>query len=127
MLSNLRAKSKLKFVLGTCERSNYGGVLEEELIKCSAFVLALIMNIVSKELLSGIVYTTNVVAVRVDLKEQFDKIDGSRGYRLQREICTVHQGNLTIYVYFLRYTFCGMKLMLLFHLLYASVINLEPM
>lgn len=75
MAINLRAKSKLGFVLGTCKRCNYNLELAEQWEKCNAFVLAWIMNTVSKELLSGIVYASNVAMVWADLKERFDKID----------------------------------------------------
>ncbi|XP_055823211.1 uncharacterized protein LOC129891757 [Solanum dulcamara] len=35
-----------------------------------------------------------------DLNERFNKVDGSRSYQLHREICTLHQGNLTMSEYF---------------------------
>ncbi|KAH0775844.1 hypothetical protein KY290_007255 [Solanum tuberosum] len=73
MLINLRAKSKVGFVLGTCKRSNYKLELEEQWEKCNCFVLAWIMNTVSKELLSGIVYADDAVTMWSDLKERFDK------------------------------------------------------
>lgn len=60
------------------------------------------MKTVSKELLSGIVYATNATMVWADLKERLDKVDGSRGYQLHMEICTIHQGNLTVSAYFLK-------------------------
>lgn len=74
MLINLRAKNKLGFVLGSCRRSDYSGELEEQWEKCNAFVLAWIMNTVSKDLLSSIVYATDAAMVWADLKERFDKI-----------------------------------------------------
>lgn len=64
----------------------------EQWEKCNVFVLAWIMNTVSKELLSSIVYATDTAMVWADLKERFDKVDGSRGYQLHREICTISQG-----------------------------------
>ncbi|XP_049411312.1 uncharacterized protein LOC125874461 [Solanum stenotomum] len=100
MMINLRTKSKLGFVLGTCKREDYDGELEEQWEKCNAFVLAWIMNTVSKELLSGIVHATDAAMVWADLKERFDKVDGSREYQLHREICTIYQGNLTVSAYF---------------------------
>ncbi|XP_015162188.1 uncharacterized protein [Solanum tuberosum] len=100
MLINLRAKSKLGFVLGTCKRSDYKMELEEQWEKCNCFVLAWIMNTVSKELLSGIVYADDAAEVWRDLKDRFNKVDGSRIYQLHREICTIHQGNLTVSGYY---------------------------
>lgn len=74
--------------------------LKEQREKCNCFVLARIMNTVSKELLSGIVYADDADTVWSNLKERFDKVDGSKIYLLHREICTIHQGNLTVSGYF---------------------------
>uniref|UniRef100_A0A3Q7J8J8 Reverse transcriptase Ty1/copia-type domain-containing protein n=1 Tax=Solanum lycopersicum TaxID=4081 RepID=A0A3Q7J8J8_SOLLC len=81
-------------------KSDYNMELEEQWEKCNCFVLAWIMNTVSKELLSGIVYANDATTVWNDLKDRFDKVDGSRIYQLHREICTIHQGNLTVSGYF---------------------------
>ncbi|WMV38874.1 hypothetical protein MTR67_032259 [Solanum verrucosum] len=100
MILTLRAKSKLGFVYGTCKKSDYGDDLEEQWEKCNAFVLYWILNSVSKELMSGIIYATDASVVWSDLKERFDKVDGSRGYQLHREICTIAQGNSSVSAYF---------------------------
>ena len=55
------------------------------------------MNVVSAELFGRIVYATNANIVWKDLKERFDKV---HGYQLQKEICTIYQGNSTISTYF---------------------------
>lgn len=60
------------------------------------------MNTISKELLSDIVYATNVAVVWADLKERFNKVDRSRGYRLHIEIFIIHHDNLSISTYFSR-------------------------
>jgi len=87
-------------VLGTCKRSDYRLELEQQWEKCNYFVLAWIINTVSKKLLSGIVYADDAATLWSDLKERFDKVDGSKIYQLHREICTIHQGNLTVSGYF---------------------------
>ncbi|KAH0634146.1 hypothetical protein KY285_036880 [Solanum tuberosum] len=45
-----------------------------------------------RELLSGIVYASSDHQVWVDLKEKFDKVDGSRIFFLHKEIVTLTQG-----------------------------------
>lgn len=40
------------------------------------------MNAVSTELLGGMVHASTAYSVWLDLKERFDKIDGSRTYNL---------------------------------------------
>lgn len=58
------------------------------------------MNSVSKELLSGIVYAIDATMVWANLKERFDKVDGSRGYQLHRDLCTINQGTMSVSAYF---------------------------
>ncbi|KAH0682513.1 hypothetical protein KY285_020026 [Solanum tuberosum] len=52
--------------------------------------------------LCGITYATDTATVWADLKERFDKVDGSRGYQLHREICTISQGTSSVSAYFTR-------------------------
>ncbi|GAV62432.1 UBN2_3 domain-containing protein, partial [Cephalotus follicularis] len=63
-------------------------------------VLSWIMNTDSKELFNGIVYSTNAQSVWKDLKERFDKVNGSRIFSIHGEIGSLVQGNMTISVYF---------------------------
>ncbi|XP_055828236.1 uncharacterized protein LOC129896381 [Solanum dulcamara] len=100
VLLNLRAKSKIGFVKGTCKKSDYSSDLEEQWEKCNAFVLSWIVHSVSKDLMNGIMYASNAATVWADLKERFDKVDGSRGYQLHREICTIAQGTSSVSAYF---------------------------
>lgn len=58
----------------------------------NAIVLSWIMNSVSKEIFSGIVYSTDATIVCNDLKERFDKINGSRIFSLHCEIGRLIQG-----------------------------------
>lgn len=51
------------------------------------------MNSVSKEIFGGIVYAIDASVVWTDLKEQYDKINGSRIFSLHREIGSLTQAN----------------------------------
>lgn len=57
------------------------------------------MHDVSSELLSNIIYSTGFL-VWDDLKERFDKANGSRIYQLHREISITQQGVDSVTVYF---------------------------
>lgn len=96
MMINLRKKSTLEFMLGTCRKGDYAPELEEQWGKYNASVLAQIMNTVSKKLLYGIAYASDAAMVWPNLKEHFDKVDGSKIYQLHREIYTIYQGNLVL-------------------------------
>ncbi|XP_069155831.1 uncharacterized protein [Solanum lycopersicum] len=84
-------RNKLGLIDGKCRKDGFGPNLTDLWERCNAIVLSWIMNCVSKELLGGIVYSTDACSVWGDLKERFDKTDGSRIFQLHREIVTLVQ------------------------------------
>ncbi|XP_075098891.1 uncharacterized protein LOC142175794 [Nicotiana tabacum] len=58
------------------------------------------MNSVSNELLSGMVYATSAHKVWTNLKESFDKVNGSRVLFLHRQIVNLSQGISSVSSYF---------------------------
>jgi len=95
-------RNKLGFIDGSCKKEAYGPNLVNLWERCNAIVLSWIMNCVSKELLGGIVYSTNAASVWKDLAERYDKVDGSRIFQLHKKIATVSQGTSSISAYFSR-------------------------
>ncbi|XP_073040030.1 uncharacterized protein [Primulina eburnea] len=102
ILIALRAKNKIAFIDGTCVRPPAGNATLNQWERCNALVLSWIMNSVSKDIFSGIVYSSDASAVWSDLKDQFDKVNGSRIFSIHRELGRLTQGNNTISVYFCR-------------------------
>ncbi|XP_075098916.1 uncharacterized protein LOC142175815 [Nicotiana tabacum] len=98
----LQAKRKLGFVLGTCKKYLFQTELHEDWETCNAIVLSWIMNIVSPDLLSGIVYASNAYLVWEDLRERFDKVNRVRIFQLHRKIATILQGTDSVSAYFTR-------------------------
>ncbi|XP_075103486.1 uncharacterized protein LOC142178062 [Nicotiana tabacum] len=85
----LQAKRKLGFVLGTCKKDSFKSELHEDWETCNAIVLSWIMNTVSLDLLSSIVYASNAHLVWEDLSKRFDKVNRVRSFQLHREIATI--------------------------------------
>ncbi|XP_073030825.1 uncharacterized protein [Primulina eburnea] len=100
MIIALRAKNKLAFIDGSCSRPELSSNTLLQWERCNAIVLTWIMNSVSKEIFSAIVYSTDAMVVWADLKERFDKINGSRIFSLHREIGKLTQGQNTISTYY---------------------------
>lgn len=96
----LLEKNKLGFVDGSCTRSAYTGVLLKRWERCNAIVLSWIMNVVSKELMTGIAYASDSQKVWENLKEKFDKENSVRIFHLHKEITSLSQGTSTVSVYF---------------------------
>ncbi|XP_075473408.1 uncharacterized protein LOC142504424 [Primulina tabacum] len=102
MLIALRAKNKTAFIDGTCARPPAGSPTSNQWERCNALILSWIMNSVSKNIFGGIVYSSDASVVWSDLKDQFDKVNGSRIFSIHRELGKLTQGNDTISVYFCR-------------------------
>ncbi|XP_075105078.1 uncharacterized protein LOC142179244 [Nicotiana tabacum] len=56
----LFTKNKIRFIDGTCKKENFGQNLHDQWERCNAFVLSWIMNVVTKELYSTVVYGSSV-------------------------------------------------------------------
>ncbi|XP_075096239.1 uncharacterized protein LOC142174357 [Nicotiana tabacum] len=93
-------RSKLGFIDDTCRRGKFGPNLVDLWDRCNTIVLSWIMNCISPELLSVIVYSSNASAVWNDLKERFDKADLSRIFQIHKNIATINQGTSSISSYF---------------------------
>ncbi|XP_075099541.1 uncharacterized protein LOC142176312 [Nicotiana tabacum] len=77
----------------------YKDALLEEWETCNAIIHSWIMNSVSKDLLSEIIYASDAHAVWEDLKERFDKVNRVRIFQLHRSISRLSQGSDSVSVY----------------------------
>ncbi|GAV77881.1 UBN2_3 domain-containing protein, partial [Cephalotus follicularis] len=64
MLIALNAKNKFGFIDGTCAKPDQDSPLFHQWERCNAIVVSWIMNTVSKELFTGIVYSTDAQFLR---------------------------------------------------------------
>lgn len=96
----LLGKNKLGFVDGSCARTSYSGALLKRWKRCNAIVLSWIMNVVSKELMTGITYASDSKRVWDNVKEKFDKENSVRTFHLHKEIAFPTQGNSSVLAYF---------------------------
>ncbi|KAL1134744.1 hypothetical protein V6Z11_A12G125200 [Gossypium hirsutum] len=101
----LLAKNKVGFIDGSCLFEDTIAALQPQWERCNGLVLSWILNSVSQELSTGIIFASNVALVWSDLKERFDKVDESRIYFLHWEIDTHVQGTSSISVYHTRLRF----------------------
>ena len=67
----LLGKNKIGFVDGTCRKDMYAAQMAHQWERANAVVLSWIMSSVSKDLVNGIVYSSNAHKVWVDLKDRF--------------------------------------------------------
>ncbi|XP_019242594.1 PREDICTED: uncharacterized protein LOC109222729, partial [Nicotiana attenuata] len=100
MRIGLLGKGKLGFVDGRFPKSRFEPELHDLWEKVNAIVLSWIMNAVRPSLLSSVLYASSAHKVWKDLKERFDKVNGSRILYLHREVHTLVQEVMTVTDYF---------------------------
>ncbi|XP_071687186.1 uncharacterized protein [Rutidosis leptorrhynchoides] len=78
MLLALSTKNKVGFVDGTCEKQIDNGVLAAQWDRYNSVVLSWILNFIYEDLNSGQIFSATASVVWTELKETYDKIDGSQ-------------------------------------------------
>ncbi|GJT62735.1 ribonuclease H-like domain-containing protein [Tanacetum coccineum] len=75
----LQARNKYGFIDGSCLKESYATseVLSAQWDRCNAMVLTWIMNVVSQDIYMVLVYYENVAIVWKELRETYDRVDGS--------------------------------------------------
>ncbi|XP_076906481.1 uncharacterized protein LOC143562613 [Bidens hawaiensis] len=82
----LKAKNKVGFIDGSYKKSIENEVLASQWEMCNSVVLTWILNSICEELYVGQVYSKLASDVWDDLKETYDKVDGSVIFSLYQKI-----------------------------------------
>ena len=85
----LIAKNKLGFALGTCSRPTTGSPLEGQWNRCDKMVLSWIINAVVKDIGQSLLFSSSANAVWLQLEPRFGEADGTRIFKIQRDLCTI--------------------------------------
>ncbi|GKD50502.1 ribonuclease H-like domain-containing protein [Tanacetum coccineum] len=100
MLLALEGKNKIGFIDGSCKRSNTDEVLGKQWDRVNAIVLGWILNLISEELFLGQIFLKRAKHVWEELKETYDKVDGSIMFGLHNQINTLKQNGSSIADYY---------------------------
>ncbi|GJW18123.1 ribonuclease H-like domain-containing protein [Tanacetum coccineum] len=100
MLLALEGKNKIGFIDGSCKRSNTDEVLGKQWDRVNAIVLGWILNSISEELFLGQIFSKRAKHVWEELKETYDKVDGSIMFGLHNQINTLKQNGSSIADYY---------------------------
>ncbi|GKE31552.1 ribonuclease H-like domain-containing protein [Tanacetum coccineum] len=100
MLLALEGKNKIGFINGSCKRSNTYEVLGKQWDRVNAIVLGWILNLISEELFLGQIFSIRAKHVWKELKETYDKVDGSIMFSLHNQINTLKQNGTYIADYY---------------------------
>lgn len=100
MMLALQVKNKLGFIDGTYVKPVDNVVLAMQWDRCNYVVLTWILNSISDELYLGQVYSKLAKDVWCELKETYDKIDGSVIFNLYQKINGLTQSGMSVSEYY---------------------------
>ncbi|XP_076922402.1 uncharacterized protein LOC143584181 [Bidens hawaiensis] len=96
----LKAKNKVGFIDGSCKKSTENEVLVSQWERCNSVILTWILNSICEELYVGQVYSKLAFDVWDDLKETYDKVDGSVVFSLYQKINSMTQNGTSVSDYY---------------------------
>ncbi|XP_059434757.1 uncharacterized protein LOC132167750 [Corylus avellana] len=101
MMMALSAKNKLDFVNGTLSKpSNLADSTGLAWTRCNNMVLSWLLNSVSKEIATSIIYIDDASEMWNDLHDRFSQHNGPRIFQLQKAISSLSQENSSVSSYF---------------------------
>ena len=98
----INTRNKTGFIDGTCLKSAYEAspVFSSQWDRCNSIVLSWILNSVSEDVYLGQIFSENASEVWAELKETYDKFDGSVILNLLNKIHNFRQGDLSVSEYY---------------------------
>ncbi|XP_071695004.1 uncharacterized protein [Rutidosis leptorrhynchoides] len=96
----LKTKNKIGFINGTLKKDEGNEVLEVQWDRCNAVVLSWILGSMTEELYNGQIYSKIASDVWKELKETYDKIDGSVIFKLYQKLNSITQGGSSVSDYY---------------------------
>ncbi|XP_071695090.1 uncharacterized protein [Rutidosis leptorrhynchoides] len=85
---------------GTCEKQTDNVVLAVQWDRCNSVVLSWILNSISEDLYSGQFFSATASVVWTELKETYDKVDGSIVFKLHHKINSMKQNGYSLSEYY---------------------------
>ncbi|XP_071741389.1 uncharacterized protein [Rutidosis leptorrhynchoides] len=96
----LSTKNKVGFVDATCIKNTEDAVLASQWDRCNSVVLSWILGSISEDLYSGQIYSTVASVVWNELKDTYDKVDGSNIFNLHMKINSLKQNGASVSDYY---------------------------
>jgi hypothetical protein len=101
MIVSLIAKNKMAFIDGSLPQpSPADEATFHAWTRCNNMIIAWILNSVSKEIVSSVIYITTCAGMWEDLKDRFSQGNGPRIFQLQKILANLSQENSSISDYF---------------------------
>ncbi|KAL2240967.1 uncharacterized protein LOC105178432 [Sesamum indicum] len=96
----LESKDKLGFIDGSALRPAIGTPQYKQWRITDCTVRTWILNTISKDLVNAYLYANSSRDLWMELEARYGECDGTLLYKLQREISSISQGNMSVTVYY---------------------------
>ena len=99
----LVSKNKLGFVMGTCSKPGSDSSLAslaEHWDRCDKMVISWLINAVIKDIGQSILLSATAREAWLQLEQRFGEADGTKVFRVLRDLCVVAQNDLSVADYF---------------------------
>jgi hypothetical protein len=100
MMIALNAKNKFGFVDGSIPPPQIGEPLHQAWFRNNNIVSSWILNSISKDLTSTVIYCSTAAEMWNVLKDQFHQRNGPKIFQLKRDLLACTQGNLSVSAYY---------------------------
>lgn len=113
MLIALSVKNKIGFIDGTLSKPNNSDIANYSAwMRNNKLVISWILNSVSKEISTSVMFINNACEIWNDLKDRFQQSNGPRKFQIRREIMNLHQNQDSIGIYFTKLNIVQWQLLL---------------
>ena len=103
MMMALTAKSKVGFVNGMIMQPEDESLpMYKAWVRCNTMVISWLLNSLSKEIASSVIYANTAQEIWEDLKERFAQGNGPRVFEIQKSISTLSQDQSSMSTYYTR-------------------------
>ncbi|GJV11534.1 ribonuclease H-like domain-containing protein [Tanacetum coccineum] len=96
----LRNHNKIGFIDGTCKKDDSNPALANQWDMCNSVVFTWILNSLSPDLYAGAIYAKTASELWTDLKDTYDKVDGSAVFNLHKSINSLSQSGASLDDYY---------------------------
>ncbi|VFQ86380.1 unnamed protein product [Cuscuta campestris] len=96
----LSSKNKLGFVEGKVIKPAVTSPSFNIWQRCNDMITSWILNVLSREIGESMLYAETVIDLWKELDDRFGQSNGTRLYQLQKDICSITQGNSDIATYY---------------------------
>nr|GEW83783.1 putative Gag-polypeptide of LTR copia-type [Tanacetum cinerariifolium] len=96
----LHTRNKIGFINGKCIRDENAGPLQDQWDRCNAVVLSWLLGSVSQDVYKGQIFSKSSKLVWDELKETYNKHDGSVIFNLHHKIYTLSQSGMSLSEYY---------------------------